>query len=194
MEKLESKKFYIIGNNLGLDFANSIMFELSTEDLLAWTIAAGLVEAVEVERLYPKWSKSSLDSISTFRRFLRKTVVKLTKHKEISQSDVEVVNKVLKQKSGYSELQKQTEGFAKGFRIDLEDPNAVLEPIAESFVDLLCYGNLNYLRKCESPECVLYFYDTTKNHRRRWCSMAVCGNRAKASSFYKRKKKQDLES
>jgi predicted RNA-binding Zn ribbon-like protein len=34
----------------------------------------------------------------------------------------------------------------------------------------------------------LYFYDTTKNHTRRWCSMTGCGNRAKAAAFYERKK------
>jgi predicted RNA-binding Zn ribbon-like protein len=33
---------------------------------------------------------------------------------------------------------------------------------------------------------VLYFYDTTKNHRRQWCSAASCGNRHKVSQFRKR--------
>ncbi|MDI5963817.1 CGNR zinc finger domain-containing protein [Streptomyces sp. SL13] len=39
---------------------------------------------------------------------------------------------------------------------------------------------------CEGPGCVLYFYDTSKGRRRRWCSMAACGNRAKASRHYAR--------
>lgn len=42
------------------------------------------------------------------------------------------------------------------------------------------------LRKCAHGACVLYFYDVSKNGTRRWCSMAVCGNRAKASRHYTR--------
>ncbi|WP_308466397.1 CGNR zinc finger domain-containing protein [Rathayibacter soli] len=40
------------------------------------------------------------------------------------------------------------------------------------------------IRQCEHPSCVLYFHDTTG--RRRWCSMAGCGNRAKAQRHYSR--------
>lgn len=39
------------------------------------------------------------------------------------------------------------------------------------------------IRKCANPECVLWFYDLTKNGSRRWCSMDVCGNRAKTARF-----------
>lgn len=42
------------------------------------------------------------------------------------------------------------------------------------------------IRKCASPTCVLRFYDISRNGTRRWCSMAVCGNRAKASRHYAR--------
>jgi predicted RNA-binding Zn ribbon-like protein len=44
------------------------------------------------------------------------------------------------------------------------------------------------VRRCGSPRCVLLYYDTTKNRSRRWCDMAVCGNRAKATAHYKRTK------
>jgi predicted RNA-binding Zn ribbon-like protein len=43
------------------------------------------------------------------------------------------------------------------------------------------------IRQCEHPACVLYFYDTTG--RRRWCSMAGCGNRAKAQRHYARQRR-----
>lgn len=42
------------------------------------------------------------------------------------------------------------------------------------------------LRRCAHPACVLYFYDTSRNGTRRWCSMDVCGNRAKAGRHYAR--------
>ncbi|HNJ42487.1 MAG TPA: CGNR zinc finger domain-containing protein [Acidobacteriota bacterium] len=38
---------------------------------------------------------------------------------------------------------------------------------------------------------MIYFYDTTKNHTWRWCSMSLCGNRAKAAAHYRRKR-QDV--
>jgi len=45
------------------------------------------------------------------------------------------------------------------------------------------------IRRCQYPACVLWFYDTTRNGTRRWCSMATCGNRAKAYRHYDRTKK-----
>lgn len=42
------------------------------------------------------------------------------------------------------------------------------------------------IRRCQNPACVLWFFDTTRNGTRRWCSMAACGNRAKARRHYER--------
>ncbi|MFD7456313.1 MULTISPECIES: CGNR zinc finger domain-containing protein [unclassified Streptomyces] len=44
------------------------------------------------------------------------------------------------------------------------------------------------IRHCAHEACVLHFFDTSRNGTRRWCSMAVCGNRAKASRHYARSK------
>lgn len=46
--------------------------------------------------------------------------------------------------------------------------------------------DFNLVRKCEDSDCVLWFVDKTKAHRRRWCSMALCGNRNKVASFRQR--------
>ncbi len=48
------------------------------------------------------------------------------------------------------------------------------------------------VRRCGSTRCVLLYYDTTKNRSRRWCDMAVCGNRAKSSAHYHRTKQSTL--
>ena len=61
-----------------------------------------------------------------------------------------------------------------------------LSPIAEAAANLLVAGDFNLIRRCEHPECVLWFYDRTKAHKRRWCSMALCGNRHKVAEFRKR--------
>ncbi len=60
---------------------------------------------------------------------------------------------------------------------------------AESAADLLCTGDLSLVKKCQHDACILYFYDTTKNHARQWCSMELCGNRMKAAMHYRRKKR-----
>ncbi|WP_037618855.1 CGNR zinc finger domain-containing protein [Streptomyces aureus] len=44
------------------------------------------------------------------------------------------------------------------------------------------------IRRCAHEACVLHFFDTSRNGTRRWCSMAACGNRAKASRHYARTK------
>jgi len=42
------------------------------------------------------------------------------------------------------------------------------------------------IRRCEHPDCVLWFFDVSRNGTRRWCSMTTCGNRAKAARHYAR--------
>ncbi|MEV4357882.1 CGNR zinc finger domain-containing protein [Nonomuraea sp. NPDC049625] len=42
------------------------------------------------------------------------------------------------------------------------------------------------IRRCAHPACVLYFYDTSRNGTRRWCSMDGCGSRTKAARHYHR--------
>ena len=42
------------------------------------------------------------------------------------------------------------------------------------------------VKHCENPDCALWFFDTTRNGTRRWCSMAACGNRMKARRHYRR--------
>jgi predicted RNA-binding Zn ribbon-like protein len=54
---------------------------------------------------------------------------------------------------------------------------------AVSYLDLLT-ADATRVRACAHPDCVLHFYDTSPKRSRRWCSMASCGNRAKAARHY----------
>jgi predicted RNA-binding Zn ribbon-like protein len=63
---------------------------------------------------------------------------------------------------------------------------AILAPVAESAAELLAMGNFALVKHCEDRSCVLWFVDQTKAHRRRWCSMALCGNRNKVAAHRKR--------
>lgn len=61
-----------------------------------------------------------------------------------------------------------------------------LAPLAEAAAHLLAEGDFLLVRMCEHPTCTLWFYDRTKSHKRRWCRMAVCGNRHKVAEYRKR--------
>lgn len=60
----------------------------------------------------------------------------------------------------------------------------LLWEVAASAVDLLQRGPLDRIGEC--PSCGWVFLDTSKNRRRRWCSMATCGSREKAQRYYAR--------
>lgn len=58
---------------------------------------------------------------------------------------------------------------------------------AVDYLELLT-RDASRVRRCAHPDCVLHFYDTSPKRGRRWCSMAGCGNRAKAARHYARGK------
>jgi predicted RNA-binding Zn ribbon-like protein len=60
---------------------------------------------------------------------------------------------------------------------------AILTPVAEAFAALFAEGERSLVRECEAETCSLWFYDRTKAHLRRWCSMDRCGARAKAAAY-----------
>jgi predicted RNA-binding Zn ribbon-like protein len=56
---------------------------------------------------------------------------------------------------------------------------AALGPIALAAIRLFTEGDFQRIRECGGHACGWLFYDRSKNNRRRWCEMEVCGNRAK---------------
>ena len=73
---------------------------------------------------------------------------------------------------------------ALGWRLERRwtSPERLLQPIADAMGDLVCNADFRLVKTCEGPTCTVMFYDRTKAHGRRWCSMALCGNRAKAAT------------
>jgi predicted RNA-binding Zn ribbon-like protein len=47
-------------------------------------------------------------------------------------------------------------------------------------------GTFGRFKACRSDTCEWAYYDTSRNATRAWCSMQVCGNRAKARSYRER--------
>jgi predicted RNA-binding Zn ribbon-like protein len=201
--KLDTSKFYLVGNNLSVDFVNTRIRENgapkelleSFDDLIAWAARANLSNLSQAKALLQDWSgrpkaAQVLKLALNFRESLREMVIDAVRGAAIKPAVVEAINIIMKAENGYAEVVRTEEGFEKRFRADFSDPVQLLAPIAEAAADLLCYGNLAHLKKCEGADCVLHFYDTTKNHSRRWCNMAACGNRAKVAAFYQRQSKK----
>jgi len=194
-------KFFLIGGNLSIDFINTTIVEHGVpKDLLArpadfadWAVATHLVDQTKVERMVAAWHEHDpmhtfFTHVRRFRSTLRSMIADVAHGRAATETAIAAINAELHHKSGVVELRRTDGGFEKQFRADVNEPQHLLAPIAESAADLLCYGTLAYVKKCENAECVLYFYDTTKNHSRRWCSMAGCGNRAKVAAFYQRRR------
>jgi predicted RNA-binding Zn ribbon-like protein len=56
---------------------------------------------------------------------------------------------------------------------------AILGPVVLSGLSVLTGSDLTRIKRCPGDHCGWLFFDLTKNKRRRWCEMEVCGNRAK---------------
>ena len=65
------------------------------------------------------------------------------------------------------------------WRVRASPVEAALGPIALAAVRLFTEGDFHRIRECGGHACGWLFYDRSKNNRRRWCEMEVCGNRAK---------------
>jgi hypothetical protein len=52
-------------------------------------------------------------------------------------------------------------------------------------------GSWSHLKACAGEECHAVFYDRSKNHSGRWCSMSRCGNRAKVRAWRERQRADD---
>ncbi len=193
--------FYILANNLALDLINTKVVDgdgnevellNNSGDLLDWAVVTGILTRKQAAQAKREWVHDDGESLISraldFRRELKLMAEALTKGKPVPRSSVDRINEILKLKSGFFEVRADGKGYEKEFRPDLDDSVDILLAIAESAADLLCYGVPSHVKKCERETCVLYFYDTSKRHGRRWCSMAGCGNRAKANAFYERKK------
>jgi predicted RNA-binding Zn ribbon-like protein len=99
---------------------------------------------------------------------------------------IALVNEALASGAGASRLLRQDTGWRLGLSPGPAGPLRVLAPIARSIADLVVSGRSVEIGKCANPRCVLYFRDRSRTRRRRWCSMAVCGNRMKVAAHVRR--------
>ena len=183
-----------LGDHPVLDFINSVAapsgetVELITDGpaYLRWLELAGLVSPPECEALRSRFSRAELDDAAAaaveLREWLRPVIAAWAGGDPDVPGDrvVARLNAAMAADRRHPELTHTGEAVTVTERRSWETPQSLLAPTAEAAADLLANGDRSLVRNCEGPACTLWFYDRTKAHRRRWCSMAVCGNRAKA--------------
>jgi predicted RNA-binding Zn ribbon-like protein len=101
---------------------------------------------------------------------------------------IEPINTILRVTEGHDELVWSLSGWRLQFLAKDEGLEWLLAAIARSGAELLVEEDKESLRECSNPNCRLLFYDDSRTHRRRWCSMALCGNRNKVAAFADRQK------
>ncbi len=202
MSRKESQPpFMFVGNQRCLNFVNTEMIirgqrtDLLVEwpDLIAWLVRAKMLSVGEgkeaTARLGQTEGERLLDEARAFRAVLRGMAEPIVAGRPVPRSTVEAINGLLSQRPGYPQLVRSSGRFERRFQSETSGAVQLLVPLAEAASELLCVGDLSLVKKCRNDACILYFYDTTKNHARQWCSMGLCGNRIKVAAHYRRKKK-----
>lgn len=177
-----------LADNLALDFINT---EYGTGDerhdcfaddlsVLGWLKTAGLM---------PESTEAPPGLLAEARRLrdAARTVVHAAM--KSAASDLTVVNRILEKGHPETRLQwdEETQRYRIDVRSDAHSAASLLWPVADALVKLITDDKFEYVRQCEAHNCILLFHDLSKSHRRRWCSMATCGNRMKVAAFRNRK-------
>jgi predicted RNA-binding Zn ribbon-like protein len=186
--------FLFVSNSLALDFVNTRPVldgrptELleSFERLLRWFVAAGLMARKEAAALGRRWqntgeAKAAWRRALAFREQLRAEVLLLEEGKGLQRDTITELNRLLEAHAMPLQLVRSAGELTEEFRFTPRTPKDLLGPLVHAAAELFTKFDPRRIRKCQS--CVLHFYDTTKNSTRRWCSMQICGNRAKVASY-----------
>jgi predicted RNA-binding Zn ribbon-like protein len=194
-----------LADSLGLDFLNSVATPVDTpvewlddgEGLLNWLQQAQLVPDQALRAVRERAIPGELDGLAAQARALRewfRVFVREHQGRPLSPADLaglEPLNELLKRDERYGEIvaQPQNAGtFTLLQQRRWSSPEMLLLPIAEAMAQLVCDEDFSYVKACEGPACTLLFADHTRGHARRWCSMAICGNRAKQAAHRRRNK------
>jgi predicted RNA-binding Zn ribbon-like protein len=197
-----------IADALGLDFLNSVATPADTEvdwiengeGLLAWLAQAQLVPAETLETLRAQAMPGELDNVAAQARSLRewfRGFVRQRKGRPLTSKtsgEFEPINRLLERDEGFGRIVADDHGDASGLAFQTmrrwRSPEALLLPIGEALAKFVCEEDFSNVKACEGPACTLMFADHTRGRARRWCIMAICGNRAKQAAHRSRLKMQ----
>ena len=187
-----------------LDFINTLDDRFSNEpkellksyiDLARFGEDTGVLTDAQVDRLfaasmqYADQAQRALRSTIELREAMYQVFWALIKKKPVPARSLMILNSYIQESAQHMSLVARSGRFEWQFDDASNNFDAPLWPIAQSAAELLASDRLQFVRACASKTCEWLFLDESKNHRRRWCDMTKCGNRAKVRSFYKRKMK-----
>jgi predicted RNA-binding Zn ribbon-like protein len=195
-----------IADSLGLDFLNSIATPVDTpvdwldsgDGFLEWLAQAKLLPADALDALKERAMPGELDKVADqaralrewFRGFVRKHAGRPLAPKALH--ELSPLNGLLERDEAFSQISRHH--HSGGGRLELRmmrrwrSPESLLLPIGEALAKFVCEEDFADVKACEGHSCTLFFADHTRRRARRWCSMAICGNRAKQAAHRSRLK------
>lgn len=190
-----------------LDFVNTLDDRFSPDakellkhyvDLARFTEDTGILPEQQVDRLmtrsmqHPDEAQRALASAIQLREAISDIFYALARKKPVPAAGLAILNSHVQEAAQHLALVPGKQGFAWRFDANSYDLFSPLWPIARDAAELLASEHVEYVRACASKTCEWLFLDESKNHRRRWCDMTKCGNRAKVKRFYVRQKRSAM--
>jgi predicted RNA-binding Zn ribbon-like protein len=184
----------LIAGRLSLDFANVIATspELSWQDLLQFLLVTRIISPERSAKLLalpqndPQSAAALLAKAQTLHASLRKIFSAMLAKEALPRDWIAPINEVLRITEGHDELLQRDGKWGLEFVAREGGLDWLLAAIARSAAEIIAEGSSSRLRVCSNPSCRLFFYDTSRTRRRRWCSMSRCGNRHKVAVFSRR--------
>lgn len=188
-----------------LDFLNSVATPIDVEidwiedgdGFLGWLEQARLVPPDVLKTLRAQATPGQIDHVAAQARSLRewfRKFVRSRKGSPLAAKDLqklEPLNRLLERDERFSQIEPRHAG-ANALELQTmrrwRSPELLLLPIGEALAKFVCEEDFSHVKACEGAACTLMFADHTRGRARRWCSMAICGNRAKQAAHRQRLK------
>ena len=176
---------HLIGGRTCLDFLNTANWtpggEIAEERLKSATDLAIWSNAVGLQGVIMPGDERLQKDVLEFRITLRNIVISLIRGTEPTYTGVENFNKVVTRTETYQLLKPASHGLVFGPQTTFSKAISLLA------VALLGDAHeIGRVKMCPADNCGWLFLDESQNRRRQWCSMELCGNRAKARRHYQR--------
>ena len=199
---VRGRTFEFVGQYSWLDFVNTEFTKTDgyatdalrdLPDLIAWLLEARLIDPKQAQHAMKSWgrgeaAKRIYQNALGLRKALRVMAEQLANRRPAPRRSIDAINRTIRKRPGCVLLKRGAGQFQETTRLDLDEPDQLMVPIAQSASDLLCRGEPALVKRCANPACRAFFYDTSKNHTRRWCDPARCGNRMRVAAHYRRRR------
>lgn len=191
-------------NSIGTPVAQVVEWIANGEDLLAWLERADLVPRDAVATIRANCFPGELDAVAAQARALREWFRAFIRSRRghylgpDALDELEPLNRILERDDAYGAIvARNVEAPDKSSTSGLEwrtlrrwrTPDSLLLPIAHAIANFVTSEDLSRVKSCEKSPCTLFFLDRTRGQVRRWCSMTLCGNRAKQALYRSRLKR-----